>query len=307
LGELWRLSPQPILCLDGDAAGARAAARTAEIALPLLAPERTLKLATLPDGEDPDTLVRRRGAAGFRTVLDAAQPLAEALFGLLRDAVGESTPEQRAALRTRLEAAAACITDRALATEYKSALLSRFFANRPGQMRVAPARPLPRPQPTGAVAAAERARLLTAILLRHPGLLRDVGHAYAKLDLPAPLDRLRQFLLRRVKDAAAAGPPGLMDEIAAARLSHEAEQALAIVPVPLPACASEDAMPADAEAGWWHIFGLMHRGELEQELAAATRAFALCGDAPAQRRLVTLCAARDALRRGEQGNALSEA
>jgi hypothetical protein len=39
-------------------------------------------------------------------------------------------------------------------------------------------------------------------------------------------------------------------------------------------------MPADAEAGWGHIFGLMHRGELEQELAAATRAFALRGDAP---------------------------
>ena len=62
LEELWRLAPAPILCFDGDAAGSRAAARAAELALPLLAPDRTLRLARLPAGEDPDTLVRRQGA-----------------------------------------------------------------------------------------------------------------------------------------------------------------------------------------------------------------------------------------------------
>ncbi len=61
LDELWRLSPMPVLCFDGDAAGARAAARAAELALPLLAPERSLRLAGLPAGEDPDTLVARQG------------------------------------------------------------------------------------------------------------------------------------------------------------------------------------------------------------------------------------------------------
>ncbi len=75
---LWRLSPSPVLCFDGDAAGARAAARAAELVLPILAPDRTLQLATLPAGEDPDTLVRRQGAAGFQAVLNAARPLADA-------------------------------------------------------------------------------------------------------------------------------------------------------------------------------------------------------------------------------------
>jgi len=60
-------------------------------------------------------------------------------------------------------------------------------------------------------------------------------------------------------------------------------------------------MPAEAEAGWWHIYGLMHRGRLEDEVAAASRDFAERADAAAQRRLIALCAARDALRRGEQG------
>ena len=74
LEELWRLSPMPVLCFDGDAAGARAAARSAELALPHLTAERSLRLATLPAAEDPDTLVRRQGPAGFQAVLDAAPP-----------------------------------------------------------------------------------------------------------------------------------------------------------------------------------------------------------------------------------------
>jgi DNA primase len=70
--ELWRLSPSPVVCFDGDAAGARAAARAADLALPMLAPDRTLLLAALPVGEDPDTLVRGQGAPGFQAILRAA-------------------------------------------------------------------------------------------------------------------------------------------------------------------------------------------------------------------------------------------
>jgi DNA primase len=73
------------------------------------------------------------------------------------------------------------------------------------------------------------------------------------------------------------------------------------VTYPLPACAHPDAQPAEAEAGWWHIFGLMHRGRLEEEVAAASRDFASRPDEAAQRRLIALCTARDALRRGEPG------
>jgi DNA primase len=127
LEELWRLSPTPILCFDGDAAGARAAVRAAEAALPALAPDRSLRIATLPSGEDPDTLVRTKGREAFAAILDAARPLGDALFDLLRTSGGDTTPEQRAAFRNRLVAAAGRIEDKTLAVEYRRALLDRFF------------------------------------------------------------------------------------------------------------------------------------------------------------------------------------
>jgi DNA primase len=275
LEELWRLAPAPILCFDGDAAGARAAARAAELALPLLGPERTLKLAALPDGEDPDTLVRRQGPAGIRGLLAAARPLAEALYDLMREAGGDATPEQRAAFRARLEAAARRIPDRALAGEYRRVLLDRYFASRPGASRPAPGRRAPprralvRVAPVAGTDVSERSRILTAILLRHPALLHDVEHAYAALELPQPFDRLREALCNWADTADVLDSQALMDHLTTSGLQAEAEQALAAVPFPLPACASSAAMPAEAEAGWYHYYGLMRRNLLDRDVEDA--------------------------------------
>jgi DNA primase len=324
LEALWRLSPAPVLCFDGDAAGARASARAADLVLPLLALERTVMLATLPTGEDPDTLIRRQGPGAFQAVLDSARPLADALYGLLREAGGEATPEQRAALRARLEAAAARIPDRNLAAEYRRTLLDRFFASRPrpGRGGASSGGRLPGGRPSGgfpgpatapaaapptvqaAETEAEQARCLTAILLHHPSLLHDVEEAYVGMALPPVLDRVREAILEVMSGvgdhAAMLDSRGLIDHLTETGLAGEIAQVLAAVPCPLPACVSPDALPADAEAGWWHIFGLMHRDRLEEEVVSASRAFAARPDGAAQRRLIALCAARDALRRGEQ-------
>jgi DNA primase len=177
LGALWQLSPEPVLCFDGDAAGARAAARAAEIALPLLAPERTLSLATLPAGEDPDTLLAKGGAGAVRAVLEGARPLSAALYDLLAEGRPAATPEQRAALRNRLEGAARAIADKALAAEYRRALLDRFFAHfrrrASKHSQVTACADRRGKNPFGA-----RAQPL-AVLLRHPDLLRDVDESLA--------------------------------------------------------------------------------------------------------------------------------
>jgi DNA primase len=313
LGELWRLSPCPVLCFDGDAAGARAATRAAELALPALTAERSLKLATLPAGEDPDTLVRRRGAAGMAEILAAARPLSDALFDMLRDAVGDATPELRASLAKRLEAAADRVQDRSLAWEYRTVFRTRFRERyRPPQRHVhaggtggrgsaTPARPprLPaRPVITQADAAAERSRNLVAILLNHPGLLPAVEEKFCSLALPAPLGRLRAAMLEWSAGAERLDSAGLMSHLTAFGLAAEAAQALSALPQPLTACAAPEAMPAEAEEGWWHFFDLMKCGSLDEEIAHATRDFDR-QPAAAQRRLIGLHTAKDALNRDE--------
>ena len=318
LEVLWRLSPVPVLCFDGDAAGARAAVRSVELALPHVTPERGLKLATLPAGEDPDSLVRQRGAAGFQAVLDGARPLGEALFDLMHEGVVDTSPESRAAFRGRLVEAAGRIADKALAAEYRAMLLDRFYASRPrsrpamggrdggrgfgGRGGAEPAaRPfrLARPSPAPALAAAERGRHLVAILLRHPNLLHDVEEAFGTVELPETLDRLRSAILQWGSAAEVLDTGGLMTHLTATGLAAEAAQALSAVPAPLAGCAAPTAMPAEAEAGWWHFFGLMNPVRLEAEVAAAMADFARDADTAQERRLIALCAARNALRQGD--------
>jgi len=312
LSELWRLSPAPVLCFDGDAAGARAAARAAELALPMLAPERTLRLIALPSGEDPDSLVRSQGARAFQSMLDTARPLADALYDLLHEGMGDTTPEQRAAFRTKLEEAARRIPDKALAGEYRSVLLDRFFASRrrgPGAAsRSAHNRfasnPTTKPR-TGArspanarTIAAERARILTAILLRHPTLFRDVEHAYAGLDLEPPLAQVRDAIGDWAIHAEVLDSEALMDHLDGFGLRTDVEQILAGTPIPLPACALSAAMPAEAEEGWWHIFGFLNVDRLREEVDLARQDMALGLTGETQRRLERL---KDALNKVSAG------
>jgi DNA primase len=301
LEELWRLAPMPVLCFDGDAAGARAAARAAELALPLLSAERNLRIASLPAGDDPDALVRRHGAAAFQAALEAARPLSVALYDIIREVAGDKTPEQRAALRARLEAAAAKIRDRALATEYRRAFLDRLFARPDKRGPAKPRLTIQRVVPAPKGVAAERGRNLLAIILRHPGLLHDVEEAFSAIELPAALAPLRKAILEWAELAETLDSHALMNHLTVNGLAAEAAHVLAAVPYPLPACAAPDARPAEAEAGWWHIFGLMDRSRLEAEVTAAMRELAEHGDAAAQRRLIALCTARNALREDDHG------
>ncbi|MDE2197854.1 MAG: DNA primase, partial [Rhodospirillales bacterium] len=110
---------------------------------------------------------------------------------------------------------------------------------------------------------------------------------------------LRAAILHWSDAAEALDSAALITHLLHSGLGAEVEQTLAPRPVPLPACAAPDAMPAEAEAGWWHIFGLMHRPRLDEEVAQAMRDLAESGNEAAQRRLVALCAARNALREGE--------
>src|SRR5438270_675915 len=101
LHELWRLGPDPILCFDGDAAGQSAAIRALRRALPLLRPGHSLRFATLPSGQDPDSLLRTGGRAAFEAVLGAARSLADTLWEFEVGAKPRDTPERLADVSSR--------------------------------------------------------------------------------------------------------------------------------------------------------------------------------------------------------------
>ncbi|HKM64466.1 MAG TPA: DNA primase [Acidisphaera sp.] len=300
LDALWRLSPAPVLCFDGDDAGRRAAHRAAMVALPHLAPDRTLKFVALPEKQDPDSLVRSEGPGKFKERLEAPQSLADALYGFLSEAVGK-TPEAQAAFHQRLKDAARQIPDRALASEYRRVLLDRFFASRRRTFAPPPVR-VTRPTASAGDAAAERVRVLTAILLRHPDLLHDVDHAYRDIAMPAALDQLRHALIDTIHAQQVLDSPSLLDHLAGLGLTGAVHLALSDTPLPLPRCAAPDAMPADAEDGWWHFFGLLDPRRLDAEIAEAQRRMAEEPDETNQRRLVALVRAQKKLMR-EPGEA----
>jgi DNA primase len=327
LQALWRLTPAPVLCFDGDAAGARAAERAVLAALPLLSPERTLRIATLAGGEDPDTLIARQGPRAFQAVLDAAPPLSESLFAILAGQRLPEAPEQRAAVRNRLTAAAASIPDRALAAEYRRALLDRFFAasrrpapsagqgaaRRGGAAGRAPLRGfggpgapaamrLPRPTVDPPTVRRERARILLAITLRHPWLLDEVEEPFSGLDLPdGPAMLLRSAILAWHAEAGALDSAGLMAQLASAGLADAVAWALEGA-AGLPEAAAADAQPGEALDGWWHFFGYL-RGEVDlvEDRREAERALVQTNDPAAQQRLIRLTEALAALRRGDAG------
>lgn len=128
LDLLWRMTPQPILCFDGDGAGIRAANRAAELALPHIRPDRTVRFAMLPDGKDPDDLVRHEGREPFDKVLAGARPLAAMIWS--REAGGGTyeTPESRAELEARLRQLVSVIADENVRRHYQQDMRDRLNA-----------------------------------------------------------------------------------------------------------------------------------------------------------------------------------
>ena len=123
---LWRMVPKPLLCFDGDAAGQKAALRAAGRALGGLKPGHSLDFVTLPDGQDPDDVVKSAGPGAFRQLLEKAEPLVERLWRAEVAAGPIATPEDRAGLKQRLGTHLANISDSEIRHHYADAFAERF-------------------------------------------------------------------------------------------------------------------------------------------------------------------------------------
>lgn len=98
LQKLFRYTSELVFCFDGDSAGIRAAARALEIALPEMRDGVSAKFLFLPDGEDPDSMVRKLGTEEFQKLVDRSQPLSEFLFAQLSEGIDCTTADGKAKL-----------------------------------------------------------------------------------------------------------------------------------------------------------------------------------------------------------------
>lgn len=136
---LWKMAEEPILCFDGDRAGRKAAYRAIDMALPLIGPGRSLGFALLPEGRDPDDLVRAGGHEAASQLLSHVLPLADLIW--IRETENKvfATPERRAGLERRFGDIAREIRDETLRRHYQAEFKARLFEffNRGGSRRFA--------------------------------------------------------------------------------------------------------------------------------------------------------------------------
>lgn len=273
LEEIWRVTPEPVICFDGDAAGQRAALKTTELALAQLAPDKSLKLLRLTGGEDPDSLIRKGGAKAFQAELDKAQPISAALYPMLAGGQARSTPEQNAAFLHRLDEVANLIKDKTLAAEYKTHLRRLFYDERsqsraqarpafqPGGKWQKPApRPValaPRVAPNMEKSDLLRARHMLATFFWHPELIHDLDEAFAHISLPpeeaALRDALHEFsmhakTLDRAKLLAHLDALGLGGQARDLELSLSRDEGRVFDPL---------ESPAEAVQKWWNWYNHM--------------------------------------------------
>jgi DNA primase len=283
LQDLWRLGSEPVLCFDGDAAGQRAAARALYRALPFLGADRSLRFATLPAGEDPDSLIRTEGRIAFEAILDAARPLSDMLWEIELAAKPRNTPERLADVWRRLLSRVELIPDRKVQAEYRNLFYRRFDPRststrsrdriRQGSSAVHDGPP-PRPRPPQRL----QREILFRILLHFPGLIVEVAEEFASLGLPeAEFDKLRHAIL-----GLEASQPGLD----AGTLQQHLVRSGFAATVDALLTPSVDAGfvvrcpdPASARREWTHVIRMLGRRErsaivagsdLESEASAET-------------------------------------
>lgn len=208
---LWQLADEPVMCLDGDAAGQRAMQRAAELSLPMLKPGKSLRFLILPKGEDPDTMVRKQGAEAFKALLDTSLTLSDALWqqqaGDLRPA---ASPEKRAAVEHSLMQLCEKIADKTVASHYRAYFKKLLWPERQFKGKQAAdttrSRDLERFMKQGEQAnQRRRERDLLRLILLYPSLLQlgEVEEAIGMASFThVGYSRLRQLVL----DALAENP-----------------------------------------------------------------------------------------------------
>ena len=249
LGLMWRMVPEPVLCFDGDEAGLKAAWRALDLALERLTPGNSLKFALLPEGQDPDDLLRTGGADAVRQAIGAAEPMADMVWRRALASNDRSTPERKARFEADLMQTVNQIADPTVRKYYQDDMRERvralfgragpasgrrgqgmagspypagrmrggrFAQKQPWEMKL-PASPQLKAlaaRPAAEVAAERRTGFILLTLVNHPVLAEELVEEVASLDVQsAALDSLRRRIIDTVASGADLETSGLRDHL----------------------------------------------------------------------------------------------
>jgi DNA primase len=214
---LWRIAPEPIIALDGDTAGLRAAMRLIDLALPLLEAGQSLRFAIMPDGQDPDDLIRAQGSAAVQKLIDNAMPMVQLLWQRETENGNFDSPERKAALEKALRDKINLISNLSIRSHYERAirdLCKQLFqpkrtpqrstgARVNGKWQAAPEPATPTAKASMLVAAGDgietllHETIVLATCLCTPQIIPEFEAGLEKLECrDAQLRRLRDVLLR---------------------------------------------------------------------------------------------------------------
>jgi DNA primase len=188
VSKLLRLADELVFCFDGDAAGRKAAWRALEVSLPLAPDHKPVRFLFLPEGEDPDTYVRRHGREGFEKLVRQAQPLSDFLLGQLRAESDLASAEGRARFVTAAKPHVQKLTAPALRVQLVNAVAELARVSEPDIQRLmelprpAYARPAPRRPSYSAPSTPEWS--LLACLLTDLGLVEHINPTLLTPELP---------------------------------------------------------------------------------------------------------------------------
>lgn len=238
--SLWQMIPDgeksPILCFDGDNAGRAAAARACQRILPLLKPDQSARFAFLPDGEDPDSLIRGQGANAFKSFLQASLPLFDFIWATHTAGRTFETPEQRAGLEKTLYDDVAQIQDTNIQRHYKNLVRNKisetFFKRNYGGGGQGGARPqMKKPNSRPNVVKLRKPqrgnhdlkhRILLASVLNHPPIYNTIEESFGGFELPnQTLNNIRQSIILALEENPDLDFAGLQSHFTDQGLSKE--------------------------------------------------------------------------------------
>ncbi len=312
LALLWKMADEPVLCFDGDGAGRRAAYRAVDLALPHIRAGKTVRFALLPEGQDPDDLMRSGGREAIEEVIGAARGLADMLWQRETESGGFDTPERRAGLDQRIAEVTNVIADPSVRKYYRQDLDERvraLFAPPPregngqrwergrygepssrwqGKGRQGNRRPSPREVlgvPSAQLAASSLVRgmrsslppreaLILLALVNHPLLLDTHAEEVAALEFRhADGDRLRGAILDASSTEHPVTPSGMRAAITARGHGALLARVEQVITHPSDWPAHEGAAEEDVSRWWTHVVGLHHKSRtLHKELKDAETA-----------------------------------